>query len=251
MDIRLQSKQQEFLSSPADIVIGGGAAGGGNREYNMYMIKIYSLIDPDTDKVKYVGQTTQCLNHRLIDHISKAKRNKDETPKSIWIRRVLASGKRPTISLLETVDDKDKKRTEQKWIDYYDTTLNSAIAGAGGEYHARIDVEKYKKYFGVLSDAEIAEKIGVTRKAVSYHRRKLGIKASYNSSRMKPPPHNGGWNKTILEESIISLLGVEPDYILAKKAGISKKPIQRIRREMGIKSYAECTGNNGRFKQKI
>lgn len=28
-EIRLQSRQEEFLSSPADIAIGGGAAGGG------------------------------------------------------------------------------------------------------------------------------------------------------------------------------------------------------------------------------
>ena len=28
-EIRLQSKQEEFLSNPADIVIGGGSAGGG------------------------------------------------------------------------------------------------------------------------------------------------------------------------------------------------------------------------------
>lgn len=47
----------------------------------------------------------------------------------------------------------------------------------------------------------------------------------------------------------ISLLGTMPDYRLAEKMGCNKRSVFRKRRELGIKSYGELTGNNGKFKK--
>jgi hypothetical protein len=162
----------------------------------------------------------------------------------------LSSGKRPKIALLCNVEDKDKRDAEHKYITIYrETILNTAPAGAGGIHSRKFDYEKYKKYIGVLSDAEIAEMAGVTRKAVAYHRMKSQIPASNNLHRMKSPPYMGGWNKIEIPKEIISDIGKYPDYILAEKIGVCKTVIARIRRNLKIKSFAESTGNNGQFKK--
>ena len=214
------------------------------------MIKIYALIDPRDGVVRYIGQTVQPLYNRLANHVDKARRGKDNTPKSEWIREILACGKRPLIKLLCNVSKEQKRDEEAKWIERYkETVLNVAPAGAGGSFDRRFDVDKYKHLLGVLSDGEIATMAGVTRKTVSYHRKKMHIEASNNKRRMKPPPNMGGWNKVELPQEILGLLGKEPDYLLAERLGVSKSVVARARRKQGIKSYAEITGNNGKYKK--
>ena len=61
---------------------------------------------------------------------------------------------------------------------------------------------------------------------------------------------NAGWNRIELPQEIIGLLGCEPDYKLAEKAGCTKGVIARERKERRIKPYSEQTGNNGRFKKR-
>lgn len=51
-------------------------------------------------------------------------------------------------------------------------------------------------------------------------------------------------------EENLSLLGTMPDYRLAQKMGCNKKSVMEKRRECGIKSYAEQTGNTGQFIKK-
>lgn len=218
--------------------------------YNYYMIKIYALIDPRTNEVKYVGQTVQPLYNRLACHVDKARRNKDKTPKAEWIRDVLSSGLRPSIKLLDTVEDQKKAQAEKKYIDAYSkTALNVAPAGAGGATGAKFDLSKFYRFIGILSDGEVAQMAGVTRKAISYHRNKEGIKASNNLRRMKSPPDMGGWNKKEISSEAISDLGKYPDYIIAEREGVTKGVVARIRNKMGIPPYAESTGNNGKFKK--
>jgi hypothetical protein len=251
--IQPQDRQEQFLSSSADIAIFGGAAGGGKLVYNTCMIKIYALIDPRDNKVKYVGQTVQPLYNRLACHVDKARREKENTPKARWIREVLSSGHRPSIKLLEEVEDKEKRAAEDKWMRKYSNDIfNSAPAGSGGiGQKMKVSIEKILQYIGVLSDGEIADMVGVTRKAIVYHRKKLGIEASGNLSRMKPPPKMGGWNKLEIPKDIIEDMGKCPDYVLAKRMGIDKSIIMKRRNSMGIPSYAETTGNNGKFKKEV
>ena len=247
IEMKPQARQEEFLSSSADIAIYGGAAGGGR--YNACMIKIYSLVDPLNNEVRYVGQTTQNLPDRLRSHVDKSKRYKDNTAKAVWIRKVLDSGNTPSIHLLEMVDDDKKREAENKWISFYPNLLNTAPAGAGGRFDRKFS-DKYIEYLGVLSDGEVAEMVGVTRKAIVYHRKKMGIKASNNLRRMKPPPNMGGWNKHVISDSVMSNLGDKPDYILAIEEGVNKNVIARARRKNGIPPYSITSGNTGKFKKK-
>lgn len=63
------------------------------------------------------------------------------------------------------------------------------------------------------------------------------------------PPKMGGHNRLEIESDVIDKIGTMPDYKLAEQAGISKYTIARRRRNLGIKSYAEQTGNDGKIKK--
>mgnify|MGYP000929291322 CR=1 FL=1 len=52
-----------------------------------------------------------------------------------------------------------------------------------------------------------------------------------------------------IPQEIIDQFGTMPDYKLAEIAGCSKPVIARRRKILGIKSYAEQTGNNGKIKK--
>jgi hypothetical protein len=60
---------------------------------------IYSLIDPRSAEVRYVGQTVGPANRRLRRHLSECS---GETHKERWIRSLAALGLAPTIEVIET-----------------------------------------------------------------------------------------------------------------------------------------------------
>lgn len=62
----------------------------------------------------------------------------------------------------------------------------------------------------------------------------------------KPPPM-GGWNKKDLPEQAIRMMGQYPDYKIAEMFKVSKTVISRRRRALSIPSFAEATGNTGKF----
>jgi len=63
------------------------------------------------------------------------------------------------------------------------------------------------------------------------------------------PPAMGGHNKLALPTEVEERLGKLPDYQLAAIIGCCKTVIARRRREKGIPSYAETTGNDGKIKK--
>jgi len=75
------------------------------------MIKIYCLYDPNECKVRYIGRTSKkVLEHRLIEHISKAKyfekyHEGKRLPHRInWIKKILSEGREPKIKLLKEIE---------------------------------------------------------------------------------------------------------------------------------------------------
>jgi len=75
------------------------------------MIKIYCLYDPNECKVRYVGRTSKkVLEHRLIEHISKAKyfekyyEGKRIPHRVNWIKKILSEGREPKIKLLAKIE---------------------------------------------------------------------------------------------------------------------------------------------------
>lgn len=58
----------------------------------------------------------------------------------------------------------------------------------------------------------------------------------------------GGHNKIDLPESVVAKIGTMSDQDLADIAGVSKKRILVERHKRGLPSYAERTGNDGRYR---
>lgn len=66
-------------------------------------IKIYKLIDPSTEGIRYIGRTKQTLEKRLSGHITESKSNHN-TYKLNWIRTLSIKGLKPRIELIKTLD---------------------------------------------------------------------------------------------------------------------------------------------------
>jgi len=67
---------------------------------------VYGLVDPDSNVIRYVGQTSTGLDTRLQSHIY----SKDNTCVARWVRWLRRNGKRPKIVPLATVLNNDYGR---------------------------------------------------------------------------------------------------------------------------------------------
>lgn len=116
----------------------------------MANVKIYTLDDPITGEVKYVGKTERTLNKRYNEHLSSADTNKARSKVTCWIKSLLNKGLKPTITLIDIVNS-DWVFWEQHYISLYRSfgfnLKNSSIGGEGscGFRHT----EEYKKALGL------------------------------------------------------------------------------------------------------
>lgn len=80
------------------------------------MIKIYTLKDPTTNEIKYVGKTSQSLKRRLSLHLSVARNRIHISHTSNWIKSLLDNNQYPLIEELDFIEDEDWEWLEQYWI---------------------------------------------------------------------------------------------------------------------------------------
>ncbi len=214
---------------------------------------IYLLSDPRTKAPFYVGRTIQPLRLRLAQHWQTAGRKDRVNTKADKIRELRALGIKPLIDVIETVPFEEWQEAERFWIEYFrffGIKLANANNGGGGGTQSYVTTwtPELDAQLGVVADAVIAGQMGITRKAVTYRRSVLGIPASFDLRRMKPPPPMGGWNAKKFSEEELARLGLAPDYVVAKELGTNKSTIARLRRERGIDPYATKTGHNGQYQ---
>jgi hypothetical protein len=83
---------------------------------------IYTLSDPKTLDIRYVGQTND-INRRFNDHISSSINENSEsynTYKSNWIRKIIKSGSKPIIYIIdECVTLDESNYLEKYYIEKY------------------------------------------------------------------------------------------------------------------------------------
>lgn len=91
-------------------------------------IEIYSLCDPDTFIIRYIGKAINSQK-RFKGHIRDSKRR--NTPVYRWIRKLLSENKKPILGILEIVPEKEWEIAEKKLINSYKSNnlLNVAIGG--------------------------------------------------------------------------------------------------------------------------
>jgi len=91
--------------------------------------KIYGLIDPRTNQIRYIGKTIRSLGDRLSQHMyEKAKHHR-----AMWILGLKYIGLQPQIVLIETIPlEGNWIAAERKWIAYYKSMGYSLVNKTDG-----------------------------------------------------------------------------------------------------------------------
>jgi hypothetical protein len=95
-------------------------------------IRIYALIDPQTNEVRYVGKTKRALRIRLRAHINDNP--KHNTHKFNWIKKLKSQGFEPIIIELEVCNENNWIEREKYWIRQYCNLTNMTTGGEGCNY---------------------------------------------------------------------------------------------------------------------
>lgn len=214
--------------------------------------RIYGMIDPRTQELRYVGRTTKTLEKRLKDHLRDARDLRDNAPRFPWIRELLALVLQPEIFLLEEVPISEMQECEGYWIGYFRyigaNLLNVPyrMGREGAKYRDFVWTEEILARLGKIPDEELGREIGLPRRCIERKRHNLSIPKCGNRFYVIPPM--GGWNKTELPQHILARLGTIPDAILGKEIGVSKYVIARERRKRNIPDWANGNNNPTQFK---
>lgn len=98
----------------------------------MRTVWIYTLADPITLHIKYVGKSYR-IARRLRDHLQCQGNNK----KDAWIKSLLKKGLKPLLEIIEETDDENCNLLEQYWIEQFrawDFDLKNMTKGGDGSY---------------------------------------------------------------------------------------------------------------------
>ena len=130
--------------------------------------KIYTLADPDTGEVRYVGKTKNSLQHRLKQHIYETFRYKSY--KASWIKGLLLNEKMPIIELLDETNE-DWQSLESYWIAQFKSwgfKLVNMTEGGDGNQNQVITQETKQKISQTLKGTkrpqEVIDKISKSHK---------------------------------------------------------------------------------------
>lgn len=99
--------------------------------------KIYSLNDPETGEIRYIGKTVGDIRDRLCAHLTPIALS-SKSHKNNWIKSLLKRGLKPTINLIEEIETSNIEihiEKEKYWIDYHKKIgcklVNSTLGGEG------------------------------------------------------------------------------------------------------------------------
>ena len=123
---------------------------------------IYTLSEPNSDCVRYVGKTVD-MNSRFAGHLCE----KTKTKKNNWIRSLKLRGALPRMELLEIVDsenDTDWQDAERYWIESFRNfgfrMLNLDSGGRGAKRVSEETKAKIAKAnFGKIRTSEMRERM--------------------------------------------------------------------------------------------
>src|SRR3990167_2756602 len=93
--------------------------------------EIYTLSDPRTNQVRYVGVTFR-NKKRFNEHISKATKG-GRTHRDCWIRSLVCAGVRPVYSVIDTGRGDGWQDMERHWISEYRLTVDLTNCTDGGD----------------------------------------------------------------------------------------------------------------------
>lgn len=135
-----------------------------------WIVKIYALIDPFTDEVRYIGKTIYEPEERLKGHIKESNKKTNNTHKNNWINSLLIKNIKPNILILDIVKEKGWQFWEQWWIALFKSwgsNLTNHTDGGDGVKSREHQLEIIKKIKYKLSLIENPAKRPEVRKKIS------------------------------------------------------------------------------------
>lgn len=110
------------------------------------MVNIYSLSDPITGEIRYVGKTIHNIQRRLYFHIHDSKSRNYHNAN--WIRSLATTQLQPIVELLDVVENENWEFWEQYWIcqcKSWGFRLTNHTSGGGGVVGIFVSEETNKK----------------------------------------------------------------------------------------------------------
>jgi len=107
--------------------------GMGYRGIMEHIWHIYTLTDPRTNKVRYVGRAGNPA-HRLRQHLNRARSGYTQTHRDCWLNGLRTAGLLPILAVVETGHG-DWQEAEMRWIAFYrqqGATLTNLTNGGEG-----------------------------------------------------------------------------------------------------------------------
>lgn len=107
------------------------------------MIYIYGLVDPNTNKIRYVGKT-QNLDERFQAHF-RPSILKPRTRKNNWIKSLIWKNQKPRLVILEMTTKENWQEREQYWIAHLrklNYKLTNSTDGGEGMLNATEDLRR-------------------------------------------------------------------------------------------------------------
>lgn len=108
---------------------------------------VYALSHPDTNEIRYIGQTIKTIERRFSCHLCKAKSG-IKWPVYDWIRKLLKNNKIPKIFVIS--NNAKWNETESIYIKHFKSIgfrlLNITLGGGGqlGMKHSKKSIEKMR-----------------------------------------------------------------------------------------------------------
>ena len=124
------------------------------------MAYIYTLEDPISNEIRYIGVTINTLEKRNYDHCSKTALSKANSRRITWIKSLRNKNLKPVIKLLVEVPDEIRYKEEEFYISLFKSwgfnLVNSNNGGSGGVYYKQKTVYRHTE--------ETKKKIGLANK---------------------------------------------------------------------------------------
>ncbi len=189
-------------------------------------ISIYTLTDPRTNEIRYIGKTINKLNIRLSKHISNVKYGKLNYCKN-WILSLMKLGLKPIIQLIEETNESQWEEREKFWIKQFKLEgkrLTNATEGGETPNHLLISIASKKMW----ENAEYREK----HSGENHHMKK-------KENRLKVSGENSGmFGKKHSEEAKLkisnSLLGHKSSDLQRKRVSEANKKSKTIQHRKNL-----------------
>lgn len=167
--------------------------------------RIYTLADPRTSEVRYVGMTIRSLKVRLAGHLRNCRLENNQ--RAHWIRSLQDAGVIPVITEVDYVPVERFSETERQWIAFYRAQgarlVNSTDGGEGApgfkmSPEARKKISEAKKRVPQLH--LLAYHVGVPRSEETRERLRQAALRQYEDSAQREAVSRVHKGKVISEE---------------------------------------------------